>query len=272
MLQVVEDLLSMYAYNNYQKWIVLVGDGKTYQHLMQLKKQYGETLSKLLIFPGDWHILKNYQEVLMKVYFVPGLKEIAKGSGYRGPTLKSLETAKSFKRTHLFLLQSRNALLQTMITNFLQENDNTDILNTILDELQHLIQVHSQPQTILKEIQCIMETKFTCSDFIKYIETKSKDDDTWKLWADFVMKDCFPYIGLYTAIRGRNWKLRNASLKLMAPLFYAFDCTNYQKIIPDHLHNILTFPPEILRHFEAGGFSLNITKQNWHSVALDEAH
>ena len=58
----------------------------------------------------------------------------------------------------------------------------------------------------------------------------------------------------------------------MAPLFYAFDCTTYQRIIPDHFHNILTFPIEILNFFEKGGFAVNITNQGWHSVALDEAH
>ncbi len=59
----------------------LFGDGK------HTKRQYGEALAKLLIFPGDWRTLKNYQEVLMKIYYVAGLKEIAMGSGYRGMTL-----------------------------------------------------------------------------------------------------------------------------------------------------------------------------------------
>ena len=47
-----------------------------------VKKQYGVALSNILIYPGDWHILKNFQEVLMRVYFAPGLKEIAMNSGY----------------------------------------------------------------------------------------------------------------------------------------------------------------------------------------------
>ena len=62
---VAEDLIARFD-GVQDGWVVLVGDGKTYRHLMNVKKQYSTMLRKILLFPGDWHILKNYQPILMK--------------------------------------------------------------------------------------------------------------------------------------------------------------------------------------------------------------
>ena len=101
LLHISEDLLEKLG-SDCQDYVFLVGDGKTYQHLMKIKNKYGHALSKLLIYPGDWHLLKNYQEVLMKQYYYAGLKELAMASGFRSSTLKSLESCGNFKRTHYF--------------------------------------------------------------------------------------------------------------------------------------------------------------------------
>ena len=58
-------------------YLIVVGDGKTYEHLNNIKCHYELELDRLLVFSGDWHVLKNYQEVLMKVYYSCGLKELA---------------------------------------------------------------------------------------------------------------------------------------------------------------------------------------------------
>ena len=48
MAQIAEDLLDRLSSGTQQGWVVLVGDGKTYEHLMNVKRQYGHTLKKLL--------------------------------------------------------------------------------------------------------------------------------------------------------------------------------------------------------------------------------
>ena len=58
MRHVAEILLQNYSSAYQNGYVVLVGDGKTHQHLMKIKCLYGNELRKLLIFPGDWHTLK----------------------------------------------------------------------------------------------------------------------------------------------------------------------------------------------------------------------
>ena len=63
-----------------------------------------------------------------------------------------------------------------------------------------------------------------------------------------------------------------AAIKSMAAFFTAFDRPNYQKLIPQHIVNILTIPKEILSHLSNGGFTVSITGRPCHSVGIDEAH
>ena len=57
----------------------------------------------------------------------------------------------------------------------------------------------------------------------------------------------------------------------MAPLFFAFDRTTYQRLFPYHLGDLQTFPPNILEHLQKG-FTVAINGGKGHAVALDEAH
>ena len=58
MCLVAEDLLEKFE-TKLDGWVVLVGDGKTYQHLQNIKQQCGKAFEKLIVFPGDWHTLKK---------------------------------------------------------------------------------------------------------------------------------------------------------------------------------------------------------------------
>ena len=85
---------------NKKRFVLLEGDQATYQRLRSIRALYGNDLSWMFPFPGDWHCLKNYQEVLLKIYFDAGLHDLAKASGYQPNSIGS-----NFTRTHYFLLE-----------------------------------------------------------------------------------------------------------------------------------------------------------------------
>ena len=79
----------------------------------------------MLPFPGDWHILYNYQKVLLKIYGDAGLLQLEKVAGHRSETLKSLAQASHFKRTHHFILQSFEAIYRLFLRLYLHSLETT---------------------------------------------------------------------------------------------------------------------------------------------------
>ena len=102
------------------------------------------------------------------------------------------------------------------------------------------------------------EGKLT-SGFHRYLTNLSAQDDTCKLWIKFVLEDCLPYVGLYIAMRSKNWNLRMYSIKEMAALFSAYDRITYQRLIPRHIAELLRAPVEILSCLQDGGFVASLS-------------
>ena len=123
-----------------QQWVVLVGDGKTFEHLQKVKRTYASACGNLFIFPGGWHILKNFQPVLFKAYYHTGLKEIAEASGYKGGTLKSLENCSHFQRTHSFIVQVCEAIFTEMVVAFIKARpQQKDLVKSVRSALKQAI-------------------------------------------------------------------------------------------------------------------------------------
>jgi hypothetical protein len=255
------------------KWVVVVGDAKTYDILQKVKRE--QCLSWLIVFPGDWHILYNYQKVLMKVYWDAGLMQLAQAAGYKGEALTSLSKASNFRRTHDFLLQVYEAFVSTFAENFLSQHSEIEtseiqLLATALtkagtsDDLSHAIKnvldYHSKQANVHEQ-------------FSSYIRDTVQSSKTQVFWKNFVEFDVFAYVSLFIAIRNSDWQLRLASLKTMAAIFFAFDRPIYQRLVSTHLTDILQMPNELKKYFDDNGaFSVHITSRANHATALDETH
>lgn len=262
--------------------LIVAGDGATVKLLLNLKKEYGQALDWMLPFLGDWHTLKNYQEVIMKIFWHAGLKDVAK-LAHKKMTLQSLATCSSFKRTHRFIMQSYEAVFMCLIKSFLEHRQGKEVTVTNehflhqltkvvtcikFDEGEHtgLDEFRDAERLLLSELGPLID------EFDTFCENMSQKSETFKFWHQFVREDCFAYISLHTAMRKGDWNLRVVSLKKMAPIFQAFDRLNYASLIPAHLKMIGGLPAYIRDHFERGAFVSSITGSNFSQVGFDECH
>ncbi|XP_071949801.1 uncharacterized protein [Antedon mediterranea] len=268
-------LYSKYDIGNTMEQLVVAGDAKTYDILMNLKREYGTDLNWMLPYIGDWHLLKNCQAPIMKVYLDAGLKDLLLAGGYRGAKLASVANATSFDTTHHFLLQVWEAFYRFQVEAFLsdctpsfREKITTNLDNCISHSLQE-----GQDFLCHTDTSSITSIFPTCKDkFNEFCQRLCKSNATFRFWHNFVHRDMFHYIGLFLAIRSRNFSLRNACVLQVAPLFYALDRHRYLNILPFHIADLKSYPSHIRDFFSMGAFSVSITGDNWSCIAFDEAH
>ena len=196
-MRYVSELLLCTASSEHQNgYVVLTGDGKTYEHLMEIKRLYGSSLDKLLIFPGDWHTLKNFQPVLIKIAILSHWhKKASPKIWVQRRNLGILEWCLNFKRTHNFLLQAWQSLYRGMLTSFF--NDNTKLPTVTIDET-------IPSSDMFQKLDSILSDERIFQQFRSYVSKQAELDDTWKFWLSFVFTESLVYIQLYMAIRCQN--------------------------------------------------------------------
>ncbi len=77
-MHMLDNLHQQFIVGCNMSWLVVEGDAKVYETIYSLKFEYGEELKWVIPYPGDWHMVMNYQHVLMKAYYDAGLKSLAK--------------------------------------------------------------------------------------------------------------------------------------------------------------------------------------------------
>ena len=198
-----------------------------------------------------WHFLKNYQEVLLKIYQDAGLSDLAKASGYQSNSIGS-----NFRRTHHFLLETWMSLYQHFLSLFLSRKAPPDFLDYVIKWMKSFPPSKHQQGTFrnLKQLVEDVSDKYKDfhTDFKKFIEEQSERNQTWKFRSQYVFQDCFAYVSLYIATRSSKWDLRTAAIKSMASLFTAYDRPNYQKLIGQHMNDLHNMPQEVLNHLRSG--------------------
>ena len=195
--------------------LVVERDAKLYELLQSLKYEYGDELEWVIPYPGDWHMLMNYQAALMKPYFDAGLKALAEACGY---PVAAIQSTSHFKRTHYFIIESWEAMYRAMLETFLQISVTCNCTCPSTCTCQCTF---TSPKELLENVTRILieadtdceqtfRTRFNVaiakisdisvqmySQFKQFIQTM---DDTWRFWVQYVFVDAMAYISLFLAI------------------------------------------------------------------------
>ncbi|XP_072029408.1 uncharacterized protein [Amphiura filiformis] len=282
---VLRDIYKEFGISTKLNHIVLCGDIKTFLYINKVKSECGHAMDWVIPFVGDWHILFNFQDVLLKkIFWDAGLKNIAKCTA-----LSSLINSGKFKKTHRFLLQSYEALYMYQIDCFLSDQGNSGIqveeklmsdenILSVIEQVMCKLNnpnsdftnvdefIHSQNELKAKLIPSLWE-KFDlwCVDMsVKF--------ETFAFWNNFLKRDMFAYVQLYLGMRSRNWEGRMASIKHIATLMHAYDRPNYSRWLVVHLSQMFALPIYVLDHFKKGGFASSIKGNPFSCIAFDEGH
>ena len=157
-----------------------------------------------------------------------------------------------------------------MLNSYLDGNTSDPIAATVKQQLLHEDNTAHSLKTLIDTLQ--MSQISDIPKFQKYLDEKSKESENWRFWTQFVLRDGLAYVGMYLAIRSGNWNLRVGCMKMMAPIFCAYDHMTYKRLICVHIADLLTLPQPIQECFSEGGFVVSSKGRAWHSVAVDEAH
>ena len=209
-------------------YLVVVGDGKSYDHLIKLINECGNRLNWVLPYPGDWHILKNNIPIFVKIYFDAGLKELAL-KFHRGATLKVLTDCAKFQITNRFFIHVWEALFRYQIQTFMQTDksqnipDFTEILETVLSSQNFACHFDDNTEDILDSRlwENILDRKRSFEnllrdikdDFNNWRKENCEVSETFRFWDTFIHTDFMSYLGLYLGFRSRKLELAKCVLK-----------------------------------------------------------
>lgn len=174
LMRVISRLQKKFVEERVLKYVLVICDAKTYNLLQSIKFEYRSCLRWMLPFPGDWHILYNYQKVLMKPY--AGLKPLH----------------------HLFKLQTLDEHMSSCYNHARTPIDTFCPSTLQLSCSSDLEQFERHTKVLLTLNSCLSYTAG-----LLRLNTQQYSSGT----STCCSVDCFAYIALFTSLRYRNWDL-----------------------------------------------------------------
>lgn len=86
-----------------------------------------------------------------------------------------------------------------MICSYCEYKDDDVLLEMVKEKLKILLTTHlDNPVMIMQEMESFLTDRKINTSFNAFINEMSEKDDTWKLWANYVFRDCYAYVYMFT--------------------------------------------------------------------------
>lgn len=171
--------------------------------------------------------------------------------------------------SHKFILEVLEAIYIAILQCYLQVEQSQDYTSGLIEAIT------SSYTHYLQTIYQVLSVD-SCSSFNKNMSFLIQNSHLFlraryvqMIRGDFGSSFIFR-MPLYLTLRNGDWKLciKNS----IAPIFTALDHLVYQKLISQHLADMLTMPAPVLTISQQGEFVASILGYPWHSVAIDESY
>ena len=212
--------------NVQEKKILLTGDQQTYKLTKDLQANFPLKYNWFYAVPGDWHLLKLMAELIKSIIWDGGFKEMCVACGHK-------KEVNQWQDIHIMFSALHDVLLRNCTTKY---------------ESKYPIEERR-------------EKKFW--DFVAELAKQTNNDEVSRFWAE-LLTILNAYMGLYFSIRSGNFMLRNACVKQIAPIFFAYSRDKYEELTLTNLQDYMTFPQELLDELMEGKWTVSLKGNPYH--------
>ena len=117
----------------------------------------------------------------------------------------------------------------------------------------------------MKKASCVIKEKIL--PLLEEFRKEGRETSpTFKLWDDFITLVLHPFKLFMTVTRSGNWTLYKESQKLMLPVLFAANRTNYCRYMPVVILMYENLPDEVEGSFQMGSFTAKLSLGSFNQV------
>ena len=251
--------------------IVLVFDQALYAKVAEVFWKHRDQYSGIVLRLGSFHMICNFIGILGKRFQDAGLKDLCIEAGIvaEGSVIAVMEGRHYNRsvRTHKYIYEGLLRLVWEGFLPWLKERNPTKV-NHVEQALELLSDLYEDISELPSFEETLQHDMFlsTLEQFEIYCEhLRNSNGPLSSFWMSYIDLVGGILLGLIRASREGDWNLHMTSVRSMISWCFAYDRQNYARYLSVYyaeMSQLSTEHPDVLNHFLAGEFSVQIGASN----------